>query len=166
MEFKKRKRRRLPLFLKLSIPTQSCNYTFILIGINIDKIATNNEWGQKATWNPYHSLLSGWPTKARWLSWIPDFILLHGPNMPPTTHESPSNHGREQSSRNRHMEGQVGGWSGTKKRIVIEGGEGSEEAVFWKSRKETIPRLYKWWTLLLCLLRGTEQLLDIRLSYL
>ena len=45
--------------MKLSIPAQSHNYTYIQIDINMDKMAMNGEWGQKATWNLYYSLISG-----------------------------------------------------------------------------------------------------------
>lgn len=54
---KKRKRLKF-LFLKLSILARSYNGTFILIDINIDKMATGGAWGQKATWKFHHLLLT------------------------------------------------------------------------------------------------------------
>ena len=83
----KRKEEKDFLFLKLSILAQSYNCSFILIDINIDKMATGGAWGRKATWKFYHLLLTGGTKKGK-LSWIPDFVLLHWPNMPSLTHES------------------------------------------------------------------------------
>lgn len=88
MEFKKKRKKLKFLFLKLSILSRSYNGTFILIDINIDKMATGGAWGQKATWKFHHLLLTGGGGKKGRLSCIPDFVLLHWPNMPFLTHES------------------------------------------------------------------------------
>ena len=59
MEFKKKRKKLKFLFLKLSILARSYNGTFILIDINIDKMATGGAWGQKAAWKFHHLLLTG-----------------------------------------------------------------------------------------------------------